>query len=230
MNPLSREHAETAFDGAYVQLSEVAAGLDDSAMMRPSRCAGWSVGDVLYHQLLDARRALRTFATPGQGPADRDDVSYWRPFSADGDIPPGSAAAAEHARHVSIVASAFSPAKLIWEWTETAEAARRAAKACPFQMVATQGHVMRAADFMATLAVEAAVHYLDLTVSVPGASPCDPLSVDLVRRVLDEFLGQPPALGWDDETYVLKGTGRLALTEAERTRLGPTAARFPLFG
>lgn len=230
MNPLSREHAETAFDGAYVQLTDVAAGLDDAAMMRPSRCAGWSVGDVLYHQLLDARRALRTFATPGSGPADRDDISYWRPFSADGDIPPGSAAAADHARHVRIVASAFSPAKLTWEWTETAEAARRAANACPFQMVATQGHVLRAADFMATLAVEAAVHYLDMTVGMPGASPSDPVSLGLVTRVLDGLLGQQSTLGWDDETYVLKGTGRIALTEAERAQLGPAAARFPLFG
>ncbi|MGN6796459.1 MAG: maleylpyruvate isomerase N-terminal domain-containing protein [Streptosporangiaceae bacterium] len=230
MNPLSREHAEAAFDGAYVQVSEVAAGLDESTMMRQSRCAGWSVGDVLYHQLLDARRALRTFATPGRGPADRDDITYWRPFSADGDIPPGSAAAAEHARHVRSVASAFSATKLTWEWTETAEAALRAAKACPFQMVATQGHVLRAADFMATLAVESAVHYLDMTVRLPGASPCDPVSLDLVKRVLDGLLGAAPPADWDDQTYVLKGTGRLALTEPERTRLGPAADRFPLFG
>ena len=230
MNPLSREHAEAAFDGAYVQVSEIAAGLDDASMMRPSRCAGWSVGDVLYHQLLDARRALRTFATPGSGPADRDDVSYWRPFSADGDIPPGSAAAAEHARHVRIVASAFSPGKLTWEWTETAEAARRAARTCPFQMVATQGHVLRTADFMATLAVEAAVHYLDMTAGLPDASVCDPVALDLVKRVLDGMLGDSPALGWDDETYVLKGTGRLNLTEAECAGLGPAAGRFPLFG
>ncbi len=230
MDPLSREHAEAAFDGAYVQVTDLAAGLDDASMMRPSLCAGWAVGDVLYHQLLDARRALRTFATPGRGPADRDDISYWRPFSADGDIPPGSAAAAEHARHVRIVASAFGPAKLAWEWTETAEAARRAAKACPFQMVATQGHVLRAADFMATLAVEAAVHYLDMTAGLPGASPCDPVALGLVTRVLDGLLGGSPALGWGDETYVLKGTGRIALTEAERAQLGPAAGRFPLFG
>ena len=231
--PLSREHAEAAFDGAYVQLTELAAGLNDASMMSQSRCAGWAVGDVLYHQLLDARRALRAFATPGRGPADRDDISYWRPFSAAGDIPPGSAAAADHARHVRIVTSAFSAAKLTWEWTETAEAARRAAKACPFQMVATQGHVLRAADFMATLAVEAAVHYLDMAVALPGAAPCDPVCLGLVTRVLNGLLGgdlATSALGWDDRTYALKGTGRIALSETERGRLGPNADRFPLFG
>jgi len=230
MDQLSRELAETALDGAYVQLSDVAADLDSASFMRPTRCAGWAVGDVLYHQLLDARRALRTFASPASGLPDRDDVSYWRPFSADGEIPPGSPAAAEHARHVRIVASAFTPAQLTWEWTETAEAARRAARACPHELVTTQGHVLRTADFIGTLAVEAAVHYLDMTIEIPAAAPPDPISLGLVRRVLDGLLGEPPPSGWTDLTYVLKGTGRLVLTEAERTRLGTAAASFPLFG
>jgi len=170
MDQLTRELAGAALDGAYMQVTEMASGLDAGSFLRPSRCAGWAVADVLYHQLLDARRALRAFASPATGAPDRDDVSYWRPFSADGDIPPGSAAAAEHARHVRIAASAFSPAELTWEWTETADAARGAARACPHQLVTTQGHVLRTADFISTLAVEAAVHYLDLTVELPVAA------------------------------------------------------------
>jgi Mycothiol maleylpyruvate isomerase N-terminal domain len=230
MDQLPRQLAETALDGAYVQVSDAASGLDAGDFLLPGRCAGWAVTDVLYHQLLDARRALRTFASPATGAPDRVDVSYWRPFSADGDVPPGSAAAAEHARHVRIVASAFSPAELMWEWTETAGAARRAARACPHQLVTTQGHVLRTADFIGTLAVEAAVHYLDLTVEIPAAAAPDPISLGLVRRVLDGLLGESPTDGWDDLTYVLKGTGRLTLTETERARLGPAADRFPLFG
>jgi hypothetical protein len=230
MDQLTRELADAALDGAYMQVSDVVSGLDAGGFLRPSRCAGWAVADVLYHQLLDARRALRTFASPATGAPDRDDVSYWRPFSADGDIPPGSAAAAEHARHVRIAASAFSPAELTWEWTETAEAARRAARACPHQLVSTQGHVLRTADFIGTLAVEAAVHYLDLTVEIPAAAAPDPVSLGLVRRVLNGRLGESPPDGWDDLTYVLKGTGRLALTDIELARLGPAADRFPLFG
>ncbi len=230
MEQLSRELAETALDGAYAQVTEAISGLDDASFFRASRCAGWAVGDVLYHQLLDARRALRTFATPGSGPPDRDDISYWRPFSADGEIPPGSDAAAEHARHVRIAASAFSPAKLTWEWTDTAEAACRAARACPYELVATQGHVLRAADFMGTLAVEAAVHYLDLAPGLADPPPSDPIPLRLVRRVLDGLLGERLPLDWDDETCALKGTGRVALTEADRSALGPAAGRIPLFG
>lgn len=230
MEQLSRELAETALDGAYVQVTEAITGLDDASFFRGSRCSGWAVGDVLYHQLLDARRALRTFATPGSGPPDRDDISYWRPFGAGGEIPPGSNAAAEHARHVRIAASAFTPDKLTWEWTDTAEAACRAARACRYELVATQGHVLRAADFIATLAVESAVHYLDLAYGIADPPPSDPIPLRLVRRVLDGLLAEPLPLDWDDETYALKGTGRIALTEADRSSLGPAAELFPLFG
>lgn len=230
MEQLSRELAETAIDGAYAQVTEAITGLDDASFFRPSRCAGWGVGDVLYHQLLDARRALRTFATPGSGPPDRDDISYWRPFGTDGEIPPGSDAAAEHARHVRIAASAFSPAELAWEWTDTAEAACRAARACPYELVATQGHVLRTSDFIGTLAVEAAVHYLDLAAGLANPSPSDPIPLGLVRRVLVGLLGASLPQDWDDEASALKGTGRLGLTEADRSRLGPAAERFPLFG
>jgi hypothetical protein len=56
------------------------------------------------------------------------------------------------------------------------------------------------------------------------------MALRLVRRVLDGLLGEQASVGWDDETYALKGTGRLALTDAERSALGLAANRFPLFG
>src|SRR5437879_4052600 len=139
--------------------------------MRPTRCAGWAVADVLYHQLLDARRALRTFASPSDAPADRDDVSYWADY-APGGQDGGAVHAAEsavHARYVRIAAAAYPPGTLAWEWSETAAAACRAARACGHPAVTTQGHVLIVADFAATLVVEAAVHYLDLIVALPGA-------------------------------------------------------------
>jgi hypothetical protein len=229
VDELSTDIAQSALDAAYGQLSHVVAGLDQAALMRQTRCAGWAVCDVIYHQLLDARRALRTFASPAAAPPDRDDISYWQPFSPGGEIPPGGEAAAEHARYVRIAASAYGPGELVWDWTETAEAACRAAHACPHELVATQGHVLRTADFIGTLVVEAAVHYLDLTVDLPAAPP-EPLPLTLVRRVLDGLLGAPQALGWDEQTYVLKATGRLPLSLADLTSLGQDAARFPLFG
>jgi uncharacterized protein (TIGR03083 family) len=230
VDELSTDIAQSALDAAYGQLSRLVDGLDQAALMRPTRCAGWAVCDVLYHQLLDARRALRVFASPAEAAPDRDAISYWRSFAPGGEIPPGGEAAAGHARHVRIAASAYDPAELVWDWTETADAARRAARACPHELVATQGHVLRTSDFIGTLVVEAAVHYLDLTVDLPAAPPPEPLPLALARRVLDGLLGEPQALGWDEQTYVLKGTGRLPLSAAERISLGREADRFPLFG
>jgi len=158
---LDRAQVEQALESVYRNVTTVADGLSDADLMRPSRCAGWALGDVLYHQLLDARRALRTFASPSAGPPDVDDVEYWRSYSPEGESPPGSAEAAAHARHVRIVAAAYPPGALAWEWRETAAAACRAARACPHGALTTQGHVLATADFIATLAVEAAVHYLD---------------------------------------------------------------------
>jgi hypothetical protein len=89
--------------------------------------------------------------------------------------------------------------------------------------------VLSLADFIATLVVEAAVHYLDLTLALPAAPAPDPASLALARRVLTGLLGAPLPAAWDDVTAALKGTGREALTEQDRQALGPLAARFPLF-
>jgi uncharacterized protein (TIGR03083 family) len=234
MCALDRGAVEDVLESVYRDITAVADGLGDAELMRPSRCAGWAVGDVLYHLLLDARRALRTFASPAAGPPDVDYVEYWRHYSPDKEAEESAA----HARHVRIVAAAYPPGALAWEWRETSAAACRAARACPHQAVTTQGHVLATTDFIATVATEAAVHYLDLTVSLgrhpPASAPKvprpDPASLALVRRVLDGLLGIPMPDGWDDETYALKATGRLAVTEQERSALGELAGRLPLFG
>jgi Mycothiol maleylpyruvate isomerase N-terminal domain len=236
VSDLDRAAVLGALDAGYQKVTAVTTRLSEADLMRPTRCAGWAVADVLYHQLLDARRALRTFASPSDAPADRDDVSYWRgyaPGEASSAGADGAAARADedaaHARYVRIAASAYPPGKLAWEWSETAAAACRAARACGHQAVTTQGHVLTVTSFAATLAVEAAVHYLDLTVDLPGAPAPDPASLALVRRVLSGLLGAPLPGSWDDVTAALKGTGREPLAEEDRRALGSSAATFPLF-
>jgi hypothetical protein len=88
--------------------------------------------------------------------------------------------------------------------------------------------VLTPADFTATLVVEAAVHYLDLTVHLPAAPP-PAAALALVRRVLDGLAGQPLPSSWDDVSCALKGTGRAPLDSADRAELGPLAGRLPVF-
>ena len=235
MSDLSQAAVLDALDAVYRNVTAVAGGLGEADLMRPSRCAGWAVADVLYHELLDARRALRTFASPADRPPDCDDVSYWTNYAPGGDGASGGGApayaeeSAAHARYVRIAAAAYPPGALAWEWSETAAAAVRAGRACGHKAVTTQGHVLTVADFAATLAVEAAVHYLDLTVALPDAPAPEPASLALVRRVLAGLLGAPLPASWDDVTAALKGTGRDPLAEADRRALGPSASTFPLF-
>jgi Mycothiol maleylpyruvate isomerase N-terminal domain len=227
----ARDASKASLEAAYGQLTELASGLTGATALLPTRCAGWAVSDVLYHQLLDARRALVTFASPSSAPPDNDAVSYWRPFSAcsGSSAAPGTDGPARHARQVRIVASAYAPGQLAGEWQETAGAAVRAASACPYPAVATQGHTLRTEDFISTLIVEAAVHFLDLTVVLPGPA-ADAAGLAAVRQVLEGLAGASLPDSWDDTTCALKGTGRLELTASERADLGPLAAKLPLFG
>jgi hypothetical protein len=214
----------------YGQITEIADGLTPASAMLPSRCSAWTVQDVLYHQMLDARRALVAFATSSGAAPDVDAVTYWQPFGAAARGPRGPAgdAAVRHARHVRIAAAAYEVPMLAVEWRETSAAAVRAALACPHEAVATQGHTLVTADFIDTLVVEAAVHYLDLTVFMPTAPAADASSLALVRGVLTGLAGGPMPADWDDETCALKGTGRLPVTQEENATLGPAAGMLPV--
>jgi len=81
MTGLDRAAAADALAGAYGKITQFVGGLTEADAMLPSRCAGWTVLDVLYHQLLDARRALVTFASPSPDPPGTDYVTYWRPYA-----------------------------------------------------------------------------------------------------------------------------------------------------
>jgi chorismate synthase len=100
--------------------------------------------DVLFHTLLDAQRALVTFATPAAGEPDVDFVSYWEPFR------PGEAGSAEHARFMRRIAACYAcNREIARQWAETAAAAAHVASALPDGLnVATQGHVLRIGDFL----------------------------------------------------------------------------------
>lgn len=191
----------------------------------PTGCAGWSVRDLVFHMRGDAQRALVALASPAPTEPDTDAVSYWTHWR------PGTDIAQTSLRMTRISASVYSGLRPILDsYAETTEAVVYAAtRTDPAMHVRTQGHVMTTADLVHTLAVEAAVHHLDLVVALGGPLPsAGPLR--LVREVLDGLLGDPLPVHWDDVTYARAGTGRVAIPEEDRTALGALAGRFPLFG
>jgi len=226
MRRIEPDRARAAMVASYQAVTDDASKLGEEDLARPSRCLGWSRGDLLFHLLLDAQRALVTFATPAAAEPDVDFASYWAPFQ------PGADGYLRPARFIRRIASSFeSDLAIVALWTETAAAAARAAALLPAEVkVATQGHVLAAADFLATLAVEATIHHLDLTAGETSlAGPSGP-GLAVTRETLDGVLGQPVPAGWDDVTYALKATGRAELTDNDRASLGELAARLPLLG
>lgn len=206
----------------YGRVTEVVQGLSGDDFGRATRCEGMDVGALLVHLLYDAERALVAFATPSEAEADRDFVSYWQDDPGESDT-----------RFVRTVASAYGDGMLVGHWRELSEAAARAAAvvlAEKGRKIETQGHVLRATDFVATLVLEATVHHLDLTLELPDAQDPDPEGLQVAARTLDGLFG-PEAwdvIGWDTTTYVLKATGRLPLTEDDLEMLGASATRLPL--
>ncbi|WP_404960708.1 maleylpyruvate isomerase N-terminal domain-containing protein [Streptomyces sp. 147326] len=215
-----------AVSAAYGAFGDVVRGLGDAQSWAPSGCTGWAVRDLIFHCAGDAQRGLVALHTPAEGPADRDAVTYWR------DWRPGGMGAAHGRRWSRVCAGMFLDFGQLRElYLETTAALVVAAgRADTGRMVGTQGHVLSAGDLLATLAVEATVHHLDLIVGLPGAQGPSKAGLVCVRATLDGLLGRAVPVGWGDEHYARAATGRVPLTDPERHRLGSDAGRFPLFG
>jgi hypothetical protein len=222
-----RQHEALAH--AYDGITGVVGGLDDGDLLRPTRCRGWLVVDLLFHVLCDAQRALVALAGPADGPADVDDVSYWRSFPSG-----GHGDGARHAWWVRRSAGAFErPSGVVRVWSDTAPAAARAAAAAdPSGFVTTQGHVLRVPDFLATLTTEAVIHHLDLVLDLPDAPVPGPLPTRVAVATMDGLLSDEAVrpVDWDDHEFLLKAAGRLPISERDRLELGEVAGWFPLVG
>ncbi|GGW70758.1 maleylpyruvate isomerase [Streptomyces lucensis JCM 4490] len=211
---------------AYGAAAAAVADLGDEESWLPTDCTGWAVRDLVFHCLQDAQRGLVALHTPADGPADRDAVTYWQ------DWRPNTTGAANGRRWARVNASMFLDfGQLRGLYLETLAAVVHAARAAdPARHVTTQGHVLTAGDLITTLAVEATIHHLDLTTGLPHAPGPAPEGLAAVRATMDGLLGRPALPEWGDAHYARVGTGRAALTGAERAALGAAADRFPLFG
>lgn len=114
-----------------------------------------------------------------------------------------------------MVAFAYrEPLGLVSHFDETRGAAVRRAREID---LAFQNKVIPVGDFLATWAVQGAIHHLDLTVELPNVGSPASSALALVRATLDGLVDTPIRTGWDDKRYALKCTGRLPLTEEEKT-------------
>ena len=216
--------------GQVDRLAAVVAGLSDSDLVAPTLCTGWLAAHLLMHMRLGLAEHALSFAEPArpEDVIDRDYVSYWR------DWPPATEPVTyAQARFHWANGSAYAAADTLRQhFADTARQAAAMSRNAPAGAFRLQGHVMDADDILAMWTTEWVIHQLDLTAHLRGerlAPRRDALTLAL--RTLDELTGspaRPPA--WDPATYLLKGTGRAALSDADRTFLGERAEAFPAFG
>jgi hypothetical protein len=208
-------------------LSDLADVLDtvtDDEGWELTGCRGWSVVDLAFHLVEDAHRALVDLNSPEPGPADTDEVGYWRP----GRPSPHDGDDLVAARVTATLQGGV--ATLARRHREAVEAVLVAVGRVGLDdVVRSQGAAMTVADDLSSMVVEAAVHHLDLVVRVARPGPAAaPLAE--VRRVLEGLYGGALPSSWDDRTAALRGTGRQPLSDGDRAALGAGADRFPLFG
>lgn len=227
MLTLSYEHgfAVRLFLDELAALVAASGGLDDRALLAPSRCHGWAVVDALVHVRVGLDEMLAGVATATDAPADCDAASYWAA------PPPGTDPEADDIDGIlwtRRTASAYRrPVGAVGHLAAVADRVRRAVSAMGDGNVAFQGHVLRSGDFLATWAVELAVHHLDLTreLSLPDPTPD---SLRMSRDTLEAIAGERFPDSMSDAVAVLIGTGRRPPTDAERVALGPLAAALPV--
>jgi len=206
-------------------IDQVAAGLSDAELIAATACVGWRAADVVVHLRMSAEAILAGMASPTTAAVDRDAVSYWRDWT------PGAPPGFGDVRSTWAMAAAYSQGKwLLAHFHDMCAAAERAARGAPAGRVSFQGHVLAVEDFLAMWTVEFTLHHLDLLVGLPALPAPAPEAIELVAATLDGLLEAQRPASWDTETYVRKGTGREPLDDAERSRLGQLADRYPAFG
>ncbi|RZU44649.1 uncharacterized protein (TIGR03083 family) [Streptomyces sp. BK022] len=208
---------------SWSALRAAVAGLAADDFGRPSGCAGWLVRDLVCHLVIDAQDVLITLATPAGAEPTRDAATYWTVTHT-----PPTGEDPLDALTVRLAAAYEDPALLKFHLDDVGSAAGRAARlADPAAGVGTQGEVLTAADYLCAYVLEWTLHHLDLTAHLPDAPPPPPETLAEARALLERIAGEPFPAALPDTDTLLVVTGRRPPTVAERTALGPLAARLP---
>ena len=220
------EHAvgRTGFIEGLAAFMEGVDGLDDAELLAPSRCRGWTVADVVVHVHLGLQEMVLGLVTPTRDEPDTDAASYWRVELKTNDP---DADQVDQIRFVRLLAAAYRrPAGIVGHLRWTAECVSVAAAKLEPINLRSQGRVIRSGDFLATWAVELAIHHLDLTEELQLRAPaCSALT--LARQTVEALLGGSLPQDWNDALAVLIGAGRIQPDRLQIEQAHDLAHRLP---
>jgi hypothetical protein len=182
---------------------------DDLQLLGPSRCHGWSLLDVVVHVRLGLEEMVMGTTSHSMEPPDCDAASYWESHSDDRDVDP-----VPHILWLRRVASAYTrPTRAVEHLPAVTSSTVTAVRSMPDGVVEFQGKRMYSGDFLATWAVELAVHRLDLALDRDSSS-----GLSWARKTLEAVADANLPRDLDDRTAVLVGLGRIPSTASTQLR------------
>lgn len=194
--------ARTALLEELDQFLAVAGGLQDHALVGPSRAHGWSRLDCLVHVRMGLQELLAGIPCRTDIAPEVDAASYWVAWEASAALDPVPGILLTRR-----IASAYDrPTQAVEDLRQVAAGLRPSATAMPDAPVWFQGHSISAGDLLATWAVELALHQHDLDAPGDETGPA-PSALRIGRRTaeaLHDGLGSCD----DDLTVMLRGFGR----------------------
>lgn len=200
---VDQNEARAAFTGQVERFVQTVDGLDDHALLAASRCHGWAVLDVVVHVRVGLEEMLRGATAPTDDAPTVDAASYWSAWAER----PGRDDEVGGILWTRRTASAYRrPAGAVDHLRAAADAVLAAA--LPPAALRFQGHVITVGDFLATWAVELAVHHVDLGLHLDLAPPTD-AALQLTRATIDALLGTPVPPSLSDLDALLIGAGRV---------------------
>jgi len=207
------------------RVSEAALELSEDDFGLPTRCSAWNVKELLAHMYRDVERTIVGLRQDPPDEADTDAITYWTAYDPTAD-------AQDIADRAKTRAASYGSGRelaIVWDdmWRRAADMSEEES---PLRVVRTWAPALTLDEFLKTRALEITVHGMDLALALGQEPWTTAEGADVTIKVLQGLLGPelPEELGWDELTFIDKGTGRAELTTEERTVLGRLAERFPL--
>ena len=226
-----RDFIQAALRGEAERLTQALRPMGDAALLAPTRCAPWTVAELLSHVTIAVGRLedMVTGAEPVAAAALVDAAGYYR---RDKRFSPGMNA--ERIASAQAGADVASPTEVVVRFEQTWRRASSLVEAQPGSRVVLTRHgdLMRLDEFLRTRIVELAVHGLDLAEAL-GVRPwlSDEAAVVVGVLLVD---GADPGvvmdLGWTRLELINKTTGRLPLDERENALLDGVGVQWLSFG
>jgi uncharacterized protein (TIGR03083 family) len=192
----------------------------------PTRCPPMTVKEIAAHAMRGGARIVEMIeAGPVDDEPEKDAVTY---FMYD----PAAEGPQIVARAQTVAAEYVQPQAVAHAWREGWAAALDRARDVLRRddpVFRTIFGLMRLTEYLRTRVVEVTVHHMDIRDALVRAPDPDPGALEATADVLRGMLGTDARpLGVPDVRFVLTGTGRAPLDDAERALYGPLADKFPL--